>query len=144
MNISKILSEIDTIMFAKNGYDRSTAYAEVRGALLTMQHNLPSIADVKRDLENELGLPPEQLPKVKPIDGKPKRKPPRQSIPSEIAWEQPCPKCGVMGGSPCRSIGPLNSGKVTKHMHPERCGATTRLNQRITQSGSSKSKKVSN
>ena len=130
MNHNKMLTLLDDVKFDRgNLSDR--AYVEMRGMILV---------DRDRDIEEQ----EMQLPKVKPIDGKPKRKPPRQSIPSEIAWEGECPKCGVMGGSPCRSIGPLNSGKVIRYMHPDRCGATTRLNQRITQSGSTKSKKVNN
>ena len=134
MNHNKMLTLLDDVKFDRgNLSDR--AYVEMRGMILVDRDRVPMTSKTpRRDIEEQ----EMQLPKVKPIDGKPKRKPPRQSIPSEIAWEGECPKCGVMGGSPCRSIGPLNSGKVTKHMHPERCGATTRLNQRITQSGSSK------
>jgi len=126
MNHNKMLTLLDDVKFDRgNLSDR--AYVEMRGMIL---------ADRDRNIGNLVV----QLPKVKPIDGMSRRKPPTKSIPSEVAWERVCPKCGVESG-PCIGVGPTNMGKVAKHMHKERCGATTRLNQRETQSGSSRSKK---
>lgn len=132
MNNNLLHKNVDILMFAKNPRDREAAYAEIMGSLYEMRHSFE-----KRFAE---GPTDQQLAKLKPIDGKPKRKPPTKSIPSEIAWERPCPKCGVGPNEACASIGPLNRGKKVKFMHPERCGATTRLNQPESKSGSSGAK----